>query len=144
METQMKILFLDVDGVLNNSKLLTPSFCTDESFLAILKRIVDETECRLVLTSTWRLFPSEKAIVEKHLSSVGLVLFDCTIDISHKARHQEIKEWLQGKSITRFAIVDDEEFAGIGLEDNFFQTDEDVGLTEQIADLIISHLKTPS
>ena len=55
----MKVIFLDIDGVLNsraydrkrNWDELTN---IDESRLPLVKNIVDETGARIVLSSTWK------------------------------------------------------------------------------------------
>lgn len=56
-----KIIFLDIDGVLNSEeyfKTLPPVSTElddiDESKVQLLKEIVDRTEVQLVLSSTWR------------------------------------------------------------------------------------------
>ena len=54
----MKVIFLDVDGVLNTkySKSRCGRFIgIDKDKVAQLKRIVDETDAEIVLSSTWRL-----------------------------------------------------------------------------------------
>ena len=49
----MKVLFLDVDGVLNSQRLGTPDgmrpWCVTQ-----LARIVKESGCKIVVSSTWR------------------------------------------------------------------------------------------
>ena len=58
-----------------------------------------------------------------------------------KNRSLEIKKWLKNhKNIKRFAIIDDREDAGYGMESSFFQTNPKKGLTYRLADRIISHL----
>lgn len=57
-ETKMKVIFLDVDGVLNSQDLfercgeeLVP---IDEENIRYLKEIVDATGAQIVLSSSWR------------------------------------------------------------------------------------------
>ena len=55
----MKIIFLDVDGVLNNenTKASAPSGCmgVDDKLTSILAQIVMETDAKIVLTSDWKI-----------------------------------------------------------------------------------------
>lgn len=52
----MKVLFLDIDGVLNNLKILTEAGCSgiDPQCVRELNRIVAVTGCRIVISSSWR------------------------------------------------------------------------------------------
>ena len=55
----MKIIFLDVDGVLNSQDLLERCgedklVPIDEENIRCLKEIVDETGAEIVLSSSWR------------------------------------------------------------------------------------------
>lgn len=51
----MKVLFLDVDGVLNGHNRYPNGYCgLDRLHLGLLDRIVAETGCRIVLVSAWR------------------------------------------------------------------------------------------
>ena len=56
----IKILFLDVDGVLNYDKSQQPLV---ESHLKRLKNIIDKTNCKIVLSTTWRLIPRDRQIL---------------------------------------------------------------------------------
>ena len=55
----MKVIFLDIDGVLN----VIPTkfdqwgayFGPDDHFVKNLKKIVDQTGAKIVITSTWRM-----------------------------------------------------------------------------------------
>ena len=60
-----KVIFLDMDGVLNNSHTGFGGFTNEftkaninwnEECLARLKKIVDATDAKIVISSTWRLF----------------------------------------------------------------------------------------
>ena len=63
----MKVVFLDVDGVLNTSKTFERVYYSfkntgkkeleiDSFRLEYLREIIDETDSKLVLSSTWRRF----------------------------------------------------------------------------------------
>lgn len=51
---------------------------------------------------------------------------------------KEITAWLSENEVERFAILDDMEDACI--KGSFFQTDEERGLTVEIAEKIMDHL----
>jgi hypothetical protein len=117
----MRILFLDVDGVLNHREVFVPGdpapLCRDA--LAQLKRVVDETSCRIVLSSTWRGVPRlvdrlPDDLVRNHFHGDWR-----TIEIRHgitkggvylpTKRGEEVDEWLgRHPEIERYAIVDDD------------------------------------
>jgi hypothetical protein len=146
----MKVLFLDVDGVLNTPKLIRNFGFDhiDEVLVALVARIVRETGSEIVLSSTWRIQEKDRKLVEDALSRHGLKIRDCTPVITRGSggwteggwvrRHEEIEAWLQTNEAKRFAILDDFEDAEIG--GSFFKTDEDVGLTAEIAERVIRHL----
>lgn len=146
----MKVIFLDVDGVLNTPKLIRRfgfNFI-DDILVALVARIVRETGAEIVLSSTWRIEEKDKSLVVQALSRHGLEIHDCTPVLRRNGdwtednwvrRHEEITSWLAGKEISVFAIIDDMDDARI--EGSFFQTDEDVGLTVEIAERVIEHLE---
>ncbi len=138
----MKVVFLDVDGVLNNYSLLYNYGYDyiDEDVVDLLGQIVRETGSEIVLTSTWRLENYSKKIVEEALIRKKMTLLDSTISIKGKKRAEEIKEWLGRHKVKKYAIIDDTEDAGVGFGKNFFQTDAEIGLTGDLARKIIKHL----
>lgn len=153
----MKVVFLDVDGVLNfagapceppNSKLL--GVCQER--LRILKDIIDATGAVIVVSSTWRLHPQSREQLCSRLATVGLEVHDWTVELDHgnAERHQEIRHWMEGKDVTAFAVLDDdhdaffEERPEVNFR-TFFQIEgvEDksqFGLTDAIRDKVIAHL----
>lgn len=140
----MKVLFLDVDGVLNTPRTIRKfgfNFI-DDILVALVARIVKETEAKIVLSSTWRLEDKDKRLVIKALANHGLYIYDYTPHIKKEGtwteRRVEIQTWLDQNNVTKFAIIDDWTDAGIG--DSFFQTKEEIGLTVEIAEKIIFHL----
>ena len=54
----LKILFLDIDGVLNSARYdalrLPDQGNIDETRLPLLQRIIGETQAKIVLSSSWR------------------------------------------------------------------------------------------
>src|SRR5688572_29340180 len=108
----MKILFLDIDGVLNSAFVLAEQRrgdAIDRDMVERINRIVDSTGCFIVISSAWRLYASFDSLVAL-LSSHGLrnVVIDITprLDPSDYNRGDEIKAWMydMNPSITNFAI----------------------------------------
>ena len=122
-----KIIFLDIDGVLNDindmknnigiSKKLFSRFYpkldydkekeyTSLNFslekIEILKEVIRKTSARIVLTSSWR-----SLIVVDALISKGLPVIDMTPYLNQN-RGKEIKEYLKYNHCFSFCIIDDE------------------------------------
>jgi cellobiose phosphorylase len=144
-----KVIFLDIDGVLNNERFLHEGgiHTIADPLIAILKRIVDATGAKIVLSSTWRIAADNRRRVKEALARHDLEFVDRTVELRNKMsswveRSFEILEWLhRHQEVKNFAILDDCSDAGTnGLREYFFQTDFEVGLTEEIADKVIAHL----
>ena len=138
----MKILFLDVDGVLNNFSLLYQNGFDyiDPHMVSLVRFIVRQTECLIVLSSSWRLTQENKNLVGVALKQQGMFMHGTTPE-TPGARSNEISKWLGSNGeVERYAVLDDDEEAGFGMNGSFFQTDPEVGLTEEIAKRIIEHL----
>lgn len=107
----MKIIFLDIDGVLNDFTAQGKDYFDDtpsDLHLRNLKEIVDETGAEIVLSSTWRLFKGLRKIVEKRLSDYGMKFIDSTIEL-REGRAAEISEWLtRHPDVTDYVILDDD------------------------------------
>jgi hypothetical protein len=105
-----------------------------------------QTKAEIVLSSTWRLDEYAKNLVKKALEIKDLKFICCTPHIESTTkkrthRSEEIKKWLEKhKSVKKYAVLDDRDDAGYGIEKSFFQTDPRVGLTYSIAEKIVSHL----
>ena len=56
----MKVIFLDIDGVINCDQTPNPRkfpYIVDKRLLARLRKVMDATGAKVVLTSTWRCDP---------------------------------------------------------------------------------------
>lgn len=144
----MKIIFLDVDGVLNTSRATTV-LSLSRGAIKRLQGIIEATEAKIVLSSTWRIRDTSQFGAEpynklvKALKYRGLELYGETPRLSQlsKSRGHEINEWLKDAGpIDKYAIVDDDSDMLPHQLPHFFQTDPDYGLTETIAYRITTHL----
>lgn len=143
----MKIIFLDIDGVLN-SKNPTEScgqYVGIEDRLVIkLQKIVKATGAKIVLTSSWRYDwePVHKdnqeplgTYLDRKLSKYGLYAMDKTDPHCLYARGRGIHEWLNGKYVESFVILDDEahDYEEVKLKERWIQTYDvdDGGITDE-------------
>lgn len=129
------ILFLDVDGVLNNENMYYAKRGRDENFLVfnkeyflresleVLKEIVDEYNFLVVLSSSWRYHWEDKAdrltiALKQALDEYGIEIYGITGNASKEVlkdrRGEEIKDWCieyNGK-IDKIIILDDDSDMG--------------------------------
>ena len=165
----MKVLFLDIDGVLNSENWFAYRiYCVknnmvnilmnfvdtddrnikhkltmlDDRAIANLNRIVEETDCKVVLSSSWRSsIESENIFTQNLLKLKGFKyeFYDVTprlwfSDFSIR-RGEEIKFWLDKESekheIESFVILDDDSDMLPEQMSNFIHVDGQVGLTDR-------------
>ena len=143
----MKIIFLDVDGVLNSSpwREAHGAKTLDPACVALLQYITRETDARLVITSEWRYDLLYFAGALKKAQGKGLLgrILSITGEGSIHARPKLIQEWLdlhQG-DVERFVILDD--FPELEhLEPHVVRCTNDTGLSLGCAEAAIKHLNT--
>ena len=144
----MKVLFLDVDGVLNcrdTTQRFKGSTGIDNRHLMILSKITDEIEdLEIVVSSTWRCHPDFLDHLKDSLSFIGAEVFDVTPDMWKQNRSEgrgfEVQVWLDAHpEVTRFACIDDD--GDFLPTQKLFRTMWSSGLTEEIAEQIISFFK---
>jgi len=146
-----KIIFLDVDGVLN--RLGTPTegrtTTTWNGFIGMepelvqrFNTLVKELGVGVVLSSTWRLSKTWREDMKGN--GLDMEFIDRTKDLYNAGktarlpRGAEIQEWLdRHPEVERYAIIDDD--SDMLPEQPFFQTNYAFGLTEDIAQSIKKH-----
>lgn len=140
-----KIIFLDVDGVLNSAKFdrwlqdhhMKQYYgyeLLDQNALLNLQDIVFVTGADIVLSSSWRLSRSCSERLRQQLLPYGLQFIDKTVCLRQEDRGEEIKEWLsRHPEVDHFVILDDDEFEMAGLEGHLVKTTFEEGLLEQHA-----------
>ena len=130
----MKVIFLDIDGVLNsddffasNHDLVKQLYKDNEynldsvdflvkrqmmdidfSKLDVLKSIINETDSKVVITSSWKklkIFP----YVVNELISLGIPIIGYTID-NGSDRGNGIKRYLMENKVDQYVILDDDIF----------------------------------
>ena len=113
----MKVIFLYIDGVLNsdeyldkvkNSDIQGIERDIDVGKVKLLKRAIDETGARVVLSSSWRYTRNARYL--KELLANYEIRVDSTPYIQD-IRGLEIKKWLsENQGVEDFIILDDEIF----------------------------------
>ena len=107
----MKVIFLDIDGVLNSDEYIDRAKNVqgrhiDIDKVKLLKKAIDETGAKTVLTSSWR---NSKDIgpLREFLAKYE-IYFDATPFIKWE-RGLEIKQWLsEHNRVEDYIILDDE------------------------------------
>lgn len=141
----MKVLFLDIDGVVNNKDTYTKDpkchFPLDAYMAFLVGRIQMSTDCNVVLSSSWRHHPESVVEIEKRI----VKLFDKTGEYpydTNERRGCEIQQWLDAHpEVTKYAILDDTDEFLPDQQKNYFKTTFLEGLTTDIAEAVIRHLK---
>lgn len=140
----MKVIFLDVEGVLNTRETYERAYRLyghttmidleiDKFRLGYLKQIIDETGAKIVLSSSFRYFFRKENDVVYPTSFKGKKLYDNfkryeieiydTTPITMGSREEQIKEWLSNRDdIESFIIIDDDANNFDELYPNLIQT----------------------
>lgn len=156
----MKVIFLDIDGVLNSERLMNRRLqegfeydCDDETYHNIdeievqrLANFCEENNVKIVLSSSWRYCNLEDTIeylgkslykhihpIIKHIIGVTPRLYTKIENGSwyHLDRGYEIQKYLDNHSnITNYVIIDDDSDMLESQMENFLQTDFKTGLTK--------------
>lgn len=139
----MKVLFLDIDGVVNcrtTRRRVDELLAIDPHLASIVRGIgAAVPDLKVVLSSSWREVDEGRTIVGEHV----LPCFDVTpvFDEADDVRGYEIQAWLElNPAVTRYAILDDDCDMLPHQLPNFFRTKTEVGITQELADRIIAHL----
>ena len=141
----MKIIFLDVDGVLNNNDTDTRNplgyIGVDDTLCQRLRDIVAATGAKIVLSSAWRTTPRALPYLWEHCGPT----VECvgqTDYYPNKYRGDEIADWLaKHPEVDKFVILDDRTDMS-SVQDHLIQTYEDTGITEKEKELAINMLNS--
>ena len=74
----MKVIFLDVDGVLNSARTVMSDESLETDLIQNLAAIVKLTNAKIILTSTWRLSPNALRELMDFLMCYDLSISGCT------------------------------------------------------------------
>ncbi len=139
----MKVIFLDIDGVLNS---MQQSVCEnivgtfnfeglDRIGIGLIRKLCELTNAKIVISSTWRMGSSVDMIMgafEAHGwrgASFHKIIIGAT-PVLNGTRGIEIEEWLAcHPEVTNYIIVDDDADMLESQMDNFVHTDGVLGFT---------------
>jgi hypothetical protein len=134
----MKIVFSDIDGVLNSKRTTNPRkfpYVADPVLVKRLCGVLESTQSQIVLTSTWRYDPAGLFSAQHW----RIPFIDITPDLSDQPRRNEILSWLSDHpAVTRYAVLDDEDDGLDSLP--LFQPASLTGLTDEIAQGLVDYL----
>ena len=161
-----KYIFLDIDGVLNSEHTWDDKISDNLSnqYLENLRKIVEKTDAKIILSSSWRMYFSENINNPRHIMGIYLVtilakhnleLHDMTPFVKGQFSNErglEIKTYIDKHNIKDYVVIDDEEFSDFKTHldmSRFIQTtfgDEhtnfkDEGLSKELAEKAIEILK---
>ena len=133
----MKVIFLDFDGVIT----IPPRWYIKADKIKYIKRIVDETDAKIVVSSSWRMDTVEEtkdSIIYKEKrcprNQMLYWLIDNLYDVTHTyktLRGQEIKDWLEEHpEVENYVIIDDDNDMLDEQLYHFVQTNFEDGITE--------------
>jgi len=148
-----KILFLDIDGVLcvypgsHYNFRVNPNNNVSEFACKNLKAILDATGAKIVVSSSWRLFPEYLSDLIRQLGEHGIkrdLIVGITEDLSQTPgienhrhlRWTEISSYIQKNNTAKYVILDDfnlDEYT----DKNFIKTQMHTGLTEELSEKAI-------
>jgi hypothetical protein len=140
MDALVRVLFLDIDGVLNR-KGYQPEDGTglrswiEPELAARLSEVLQRTAAVIVLSSDWRLGRTKDELIDElHAAGVAGILRDVTPTLPGRPRWSEIQAWLDDNALTpdKAVIVDDLHDMG-PLHGRFVQTRAITGLDDAAA-----------
>ena len=141
----MKVIFLDIDGVLVTRQSLIGGTkikkglvedCTIMSSLVfdfkcvdILRNVIGMTGAKIVISSSWRMCPDR---VKKAMTDVGIEFIGYTPRLPLGRRGEEIKSWLiDNRQVDGFVILDDDIADMCSMVNHVVRTSMKDGLAEE-------------
>lgn len=140
----MKVIFLDIDGVLNGGNFLYSKERPDihPHLAAKLERIVQATSAKIIISSSWRhslsLVEWNELLTRRGVTTGEVIgttpkYWELAVNTDgekqyESAREDEILEWLAANPVENFLVLDDVPMTQ--LKDNAVETSITTGLTE--------------
>lgn len=146
----MKVVFLDFDGVITTLK---SKWRLDPEKMELVKRILDETGAKIVISSSWRLstledtlkdlsYPSKNPWVKSPFILAEYVVGVTELFSGRSHRGEEIDDYLNSHpEVTNYVILDDDRDMLEKQQDRFVHTDTYLGINEEDVTKAISILK---
>lgn len=157
--SQANLLFLDFDGVFNNTKFLKEQVAkisagekydhwkhmVDPVAVCLLASVVHKHDLHICISSSWRLMLDKNGVewplslfsdeLSKHGLRAKWVGRTPWSPLPDSDRGTEILEWLKEYGpVRRYAVIDDDADAGFGHEKYFVKTNFKEGITQKHVD----------
>lgn len=149
----MKVLFLDIDGVLNGNHFWHEKniYAIDPKCMERLNEIIWQTGAAIVVSSSWRYLVLNGDMtpagfgymlrthgLTSQAKVIGVTREDA--DSDDDLRSTQIRDWMKVSEelIQSYVVIDDLPLQGFG--SRFIQTDSVVGLTDENAEQAIAIL----
>lgn len=145
----MKIIFLDIDGVLNSTESITKNGLKgierpDKVFIKdsvdLINSLIEETGAKVIISSTWRYRMDDlrKIFKKNNLSTEDII---GKTPILHEERGDEIVDWLEktDKKIDSFVIIDDDRDMTT-VKHKLVHVDRRIGFTQDNKDMAVKIL----
>lgn len=148
----MKVLFLDIDGVLNNHSVMDNNFCGIQADkVKLVNDIIQSTNCNIIISSAWRYMVTYGSMTLKGFENLllthGLDVYNKILDVTvadedSASRGVQISRAIAKHRIDRYAIVDDLDLDISRIHgDKFIKTNPSIGITkkevEKIKEILI-------
>ena len=151
----MKIIFLDIDGVLNSDSWnqehkneIKNGFLVDIEKISLLSKLIKTTKAKIVLHSGWRFWfdknispiRNESAILIKLFKHSGIEIYDLTPDLTTEeirkkqkfslVKADEILLWLKNhEDVSSWAVIDDLDLNNEIILNHQVRPDRKIGLS---------------
>jgi hypothetical protein len=133
--TNMKVLFLDFDGVLNSASTMKHGVHLCNKRVVMLSELCKELDLNVVISSSWRILYSLSELKEMlHRTGFGgrRRIIDVTNEHNTGHRGIEIKIWLTAHpEVTKYAIIDDDRDMLLEQQPYFVRTSWKTGLNQR-------------
>lgn len=138
-EGPLKVIFLDIDGVLNNTaSLMNQTHLLNEK-VQLMKILCDLTGAKIVISSAWRTMMEDDkdglgCPLRHMLYRVGGISTSLVIGRTHTGaggRGKQIRDWVDQHKPDYWAVIDDEKWdfaTDRAIAPRFVRTDMDAGL----------------
>lgn len=132
----MKIIFLDIDGVLNVIQQGRDEFGAlfHPEFVENLRQVIDATGAKIVISSSWRSAGLERMKLMWQMRDLPSEVIDITPNFREvsSVRGEEIANWLSQNNVDSYLILDDDDDMLPDQLPNFIQCSGNNKLSENI------------
>jgi HAD domain in Swiss Army Knife RNA repair proteins len=135
----VRVIFLDIDGVLNCKKTPNPRelpYIVDRRLLRIFLRMVTRARAKIVLISDWRHDPAGLFSARYW----GIRYVDIVPYLPKRSRGEQILLWLKKHpKVRRYVVIDDDDDQLDNL--TLFQPSSSEGINAKIANGVVKYLQ---